>query len=59
MSESSLTRDQLLAAGYVAERRSLFDEEGVEGWEWYDPQGESLGTVVGVWDEPPPLPEIV
>lgn len=45
-----------LTHGWSVEKRSLYDEEGVEGWAWIDPDGgEHVET--GVWDDLPPWPE--
>ncbi len=46
-----------LVNGYAVERRSLYDEEGVEGWAWTSPSGESLGDEIGLWDEVPAMPD--
>ncbi len=35
-------------------KRSLYDEEGIEGWEWSDPRGVSY-CCVGSWDGPPEI----
>jgi hypothetical protein len=45
-----------LALGWTVERKSLYDEEGVEGWCWTSPQGVEH-DVIGGWNEPPPLPD--
>lgn len=47
---------QLLMAGWSVERKSMYDEDGVEGWEWTSPTGDTYETV-GAWDEAPELPE--
>lgn len=59
MAEQNLTDKAraLVGAGWTVERVSLYDEEGVEGWQWTDPGGV-IETVAGAWDEPPPLPEV-
>ena len=50
--------DQVTAfvLGWTVEKRSLFDEEGVEGWAWIEPNGNEH-IEVGAWDELPPWPE--
>lgn len=45
--------------GYEAHKASWFDEEGVEAWEWTDPQGGELGGEIGPWDEMPVMPDHV
>lgn len=47
---------ELLDRGWTVERVSLYDEEGVDGWRWIDPEGNEY-AVMGDWSEPPPLPE--
>jgi len=42
--------------GWEVEKRSLYDEEGVEGWAWTSPDGLGEFTVIGGWDELPPWP---
>lgn len=42
---------------WTAEPASLYDEEGVEGWRWYDEAGKERSTVIGAWNETPPPPE--
>lgn len=51
------TAEQLIAQGWTVSMVSLYDEEGVEGWTWTSPDGEEF-TVIGGWDDPPPLPEL-
>lgn len=50
------TPEALLGSGWTVEKTSLYDEEDVEGWKWTAPNGEEF-SVVGSWDEPPPMPE--
>lgn len=47
----------LFSMGWTAHRTPLFDEEGVEGWCWEDAKGNERSTVIGNWNEPPPLPD--
>jgi len=45
-----------LMAGWTVERMSLYDEEGIDGWKWIEPNGnEHIES--GAWDELPPWPE--
>ncbi len=46
----------LLLLGWEVEKRSLYDEEGVEGWAWIEPNGDEH-VDVGPWDELPPWPK--
>ena len=57
--DKSRERDRaiLAALGWTTEPRSLYDEEGVEGWAWIDPQGDQKFVDVGAWDEPAPYPD--
>jgi hypothetical protein len=57
LSDEQARADAFVAAGWKAERASLYDEEGVEGWRWTDPQGDNDYTVMGHWDEPAPPPD--
>jgi hypothetical protein len=41
---------------WTVERRSLYDEEGVEGWCWTTPSGDEFYEI-GIWDELPPWPD--
>ena len=50
--------DRLIMLGWDIRQVSLYDEEGVEGWEWTDPLGKEQ-VVQGDWSEAPPLPEDV
>lgn len=52
-----MTIYDLFGQGWTAEPASLYDEEGVEGWRWYDPDYNEHATVIGLWSEPPPLPD--
>jgi hypothetical protein len=45
----------LFSDGWVVERASLYDEEGVEGWIWTSPRGVTH-CVIGSWDDGPELP---
>ena len=46
----------LILHEWTIEKRSLYDEEGIEGWAWIEPDGtEHVDT--GAWDELPPWPE--
>jgi hypothetical protein len=44
------------ALGFKAARRSFYDEEGVEGWEWEHSRHDTGPTEIGGWDEPAPPP---
>lgn len=46
----------LVAYNWQLEKRSLYDEEGVEGWVWIEPNGREH-TGIGSWGELPPWPE--
>ena len=35
---------------------SLYDEEGIEGWRWMEPDGQEH-VEVGSWDDLPPWPD--
>lgn len=52
-----MTIYDLFNLGWTVEPRSLYDEEGVEGWVWIDPEGNEHSTELGYWHEPPPLPD--
>jgi hypothetical protein len=54
--EGDCIREKLRAAGWVYTARLLYDEEGIEGWEWQGPGGEEF-TVIGDHNSPPALPE--
>jgi hypothetical protein len=47
----------LEALGWTASTGLMYDEECVEGWTWTSPGGREY-TVIGLHDEPPPLPEL-
>lgn len=51
-------RDQVdaLLDGWKCERVSMYEDEGVEGWRWIEPDGTEHYEV-GSWDELPPWPE--
>ena len=44
-----------LHSGWSVNPVSLYDEEGVEGWEWFAPDGAEF-EIVGNHDDPPPWP---
>ena len=46
----------LILLGWWVERRSLYDEEGVEGWAWIEPDGTEH-VEIGSWIELPPWPD--
>ena len=46
----------LTISGWDFGKTSLYDEEGVEGWEWTGPEGEECGAT-GCWHELPVMPE--
>lgn len=41
-----------LMIGWTVDKRSLYDEEGIEGWVW-NANGSSEFAVTGSWDEMP------
>jgi hypothetical protein len=45
----------LTIGGWSVSKASFYDEEGVEGWAWYAPDGTEYHEVGG-WDELPPIP---
>ena len=50
--------DQVIALSLLdwsVSKRSLYDEEGIEGWAWIEPDGTEH-VEVGDWDELPPWP---
>jgi len=51
-------RRALLDAGWSVDRVALYDEEGVEGWEWCPPPDRrdlDYHAEVGDWCDAPPL----
>lgn len=42
-----------LSRGWSCRRVSCYDEEGVEGWEWENEHGTTMGVELGGWDEAP------
>ena len=55
---SPCMHDQLKALvlyGWTVEKVSLYDEEGVEGWMWTEPDGTEH-TEAGEWGDLPPWP---
>lgn len=46
----------LCLLGWSVDKVSMYDEEGVEGWRWTDPQGHEY-CEAGDWNDLPPLPE--
>lgn len=46
---------RLLADGWSVAKVSLYDEEGVDGWQWT--RGYEEYSVIGAWDELPPIPD--
>lgn len=49
----------LLLNKWEVMRVSLYDEEGVEGWEWKSPHDYDIFTEVGDWKGWPALPECI
>lgn len=47
-----------LVEGWSLERVALYDEEGVEGWQWTSPEGYEYNEV-GSWTEFPAIPQEV
>lgn len=41
---------------WEVDKVSLYDEEGIEGWTWTEPNGTEH-TEMGDWDELPPWPD--
>ncbi len=52
-----MTCFDLFAQGWTATPVSCYDEEGVEGWRWESPDGETEYTVMGDWSDDPPVPD--
>ncbi len=46
---------KLFTDGWRAEKTSLYDEEGVEGWLWSHPDGREY-SVIGDWKDDPEIP---
>lgn len=46
----------LIHTQWTVSQASLYEEEGVEGWEWNDGESKWM-TEIGDWDKPPPIPE--
>jgi hypothetical protein len=61
--DTSPVRDRVVAEavarGWSINRTMLFDEEGIEGFEWVGPEGESLWSfsVDGSWASGPEVPD--
>lgn len=53
-----MTVYDLFNKGWTVEKASLYDEEGVEGWRWFDENYDERSTVIGSWTEEPPLPDV-
>jgi hypothetical protein len=51
-----MTIEQAEALGWAIERRSFYDEEGVEGWEFTSPAGKEFSEI-GDWNDEPPWPD--
>jgi hypothetical protein len=47
---------RLMADGWSVSKISMYDEEGVEGWQWTRYHNDREYTVIGSWDELPPIP---
>ncbi|GBU19692.1 MULTISPECIES: hypothetical protein [unclassified Methylobacterium] len=45
------------AQGYTASAASWYEEEGVEAWEWRDPDGNEVGGETGGHDQMPAMPD--
>lgn len=45
------------AQGYTASAASRYDEEGVEAWEWRDPDGNEVRGETGGHDQMPAMPD--
>lgn len=46
----------LLLEGWEVETASLYDEEGVDGWRWFDPSHEEYYEI-GIHEEMPVIPK--
>lgn len=46
-----MTIYDLFNKGWTVEQASLYDEEGVEGWRWFDENYDERSTVIGLWSE--------
>jgi hypothetical protein len=53
--DEKVIREKLTAAGWKAETRSFYDEEGVEGWVWIDTDGTEQFWEIGDWNDLPPI----
>jgi hypothetical protein len=49
-------QERALSLGWAVCRVSLYDEEGVDGWQWTEPDGTDHAEM-GDWDDPPPWPD--
>ena len=47
----------LLLFGWTVEKRSIYDEEGIEAWIWTEPNGTEHFDISANWDELPDWPE--
>ncbi|UTC29752.1 hypothetical protein BAJUN_01220 [Bajunvirus bajun] len=45
----------LFGRGWSAEKTSLFDEEGVDGWQWSHPEVMQDYGFIGDWEQPAPV----
>ncbi len=46
-----------LHEGYTVTAASWYDEEGVEAWEWEDPEGREVGGEFGDHSDLPSMPD--
>ena len=59
IAEAPIRHQQMLALtiyGWEVEKVSLYDEEGIEGWRWTEPNGTEH-TETGDWSDLPPWPD--
>lgn len=49
----------LWANGWTVDKTTLYDEGGVEGWEWFDHNGTLVATTIGSWESYPEIPDTV
>ena len=53
--EEAKVRAWAATNGYEARASFFYDEEGVDGWYWDDPEGECFDSVTGDHNDPPPV----
>jgi hypothetical protein len=45
----------LTVGGWTVDKVSMYDQEGVEGWQWHHPDDRYV-HVIGGWDDLPSVP---